>query len=107
MHTCAPRTPRFRRTGVAFGNRGQHDRAALTGTPAGRVREAGYVWFLTTYAATPHVQAVAFAILWLAVLSAASLVGGLVFLASGAQVPIASAVRGRTHAPSAAHSPRT
>jgi len=51
------------------------------------VREAGYIWFLTAYGATSNEHATAFALLWLAVLTGSSIVGGLVFLLSGAEVP--------------------
>lgn len=50
------------------------------------IREAGYVWFLERQG-VPRDTAVAFGILWFAVLLASSAVGGLVYLWSGAAVP--------------------
>jgi len=50
------------------------------------LREAGYVWFLKRQGVDAH-TAMAFGILWFAVLLAASLVGGIVYIWSGAAVP--------------------
>lgn len=52
------------------------------------LREAGYVYFLTTVWATPASEAVAFAILWLVVIVSASAVGGLVFLTDRREFPL-------------------
>ena len=57
------------------------------------IREAGYVWFLRRQH-VPGDTAIAFGILWFAVLLASSLVGGLVYLWSGAAVPTLRAHRG-------------
>ncbi len=51
------------------------------------IREMGYVYFLADLAAVPREAAFGLALLWLAVLIASSLVGGLVFLLSGAVPP--------------------
>ena len=61
------------------------------------IREAGYVWFLTRQGVDVD-TATAFGILWFAVLLTSSLVGGVVYLWSGAAVPT---LRGR-RAPQAA-----
>jgi uncharacterized membrane protein YbhN (UPF0104 family) len=53
------------------------------------LREAGYVYFLTTVWAVPGSEAVAFAILWLVVIVSASAVGGLVFLTDRRKFPLA------------------
>ena len=58
------------------------------------IREAGYVWFLQRQGVAID-TATAFGILWFAVLLASSLVGGLVYLWSGAAVPT---LRGRPRA---------
>jgi glycosyltransferase 2 family protein len=50
------------------------------------IREAGYVWFLKRQGIDGH-TAMAFGILWFAVLLASSAVGGIVYLWSGAAVP--------------------
>lgn len=50
------------------------------------IREAGYVWFLQRQGVGGD-TAVAFGILWFAVLLASSLVGGVVYLWGGASVP--------------------
>lgn len=50
------------------------------------IREAGYVWFLQQQGVDVD-TATAFGILWFAVLLASSLVGGVVYLWSGAAVP--------------------
>jgi len=50
------------------------------------VREAGYVWFLRRQG-VPGDTAFAFGLLWLGVLLVATLVGGLVYLWSGAAMP--------------------
>ena len=57
------------------------------------IREVGYVWFLRRQD-VPVDTAIAFGILWFAVLLASSLVGGLVYLWSGAAVPTLRAHRG-------------
>jgi len=57
------------------------------------VREAGYAWFLTRQG-VDHDTAIAFGILWFVVLLASSLVGGLVYLASGAAIPTLRGQRG-------------
>jgi glycosyltransferase 2 family protein len=51
------------------------------------VREAGYVWFLSSAGNASQERAAAFAVLWFGVLLASSLVGGLVFAADGARIP--------------------
>jgi uncharacterized membrane protein YbhN (UPF0104 family) len=53
------------------------------------LREAGYVYFLTTVWAVPATEAVAFAILWLVVIVSASAVGGVVFLIDRRKFPVA------------------
>ena len=50
------------------------------------IREAGYVWFLQRQGVAGD-TAIAFGILWFAVLLASSLVGGIVYVWSGAAVP--------------------
>jgi glycosyltransferase 2 family protein len=50
------------------------------------IREAGYVWFLRRQGVAID-TATAFGLLWFVVLLAASLIGGLVYLWSGAAVP--------------------
>ncbi len=50
------------------------------------IREMGYVWFLERHA-VGHDAALAFGLLWFAVLLGASLSGGLVYLASGTALP--------------------
>jgi hypothetical protein len=50
------------------------------------LREGGYLWFLTRIG-VDEAKAVAFGGLWLLVIVANSLVGGVVFLASGARLP--------------------
>lgn len=57
------------------------------------IREAGYVWFLQRQGVSSD-TAVAFGILWFAVLLASSLVGGLVYLWNGAAVPTLRGHRG-------------
>ncbi|HEY2772812.1 MAG TPA: lysylphosphatidylglycerol synthase transmembrane domain-containing protein [Candidatus Binatia bacterium] len=63
------------------------------------IREAGYVWFLQHVGVNGD-TALVFSILWFIVLLASSLVGGVVFLASGAQVPTLRAQPRVRHAPS-------
>ncbi len=50
------------------------------------IREMGYVWFLERQE-VGHDAALAFGLLWFGVLLAASLTGGLVYLASGSSMP--------------------
>lgn len=50
------------------------------------LREGGYLYFLTKYG-VDQPSAVAYGVLWLFVIVVNSLVGGLVFLASGARLP--------------------
>lgn len=50
------------------------------------IRELGYVWFLELQG-VPRDTAFAFGLLWFGVLTAASLVGGLVYLRSGQAIP--------------------
>lgn len=72
------------------------------------VREMGYLWFLERYR-VPHELGVAFGLLWLVVLLVSSAVGGLVFLAGGAELPrVAARAEGiLSDQPSASHSPRS
>jgi glycosyltransferase 2 family protein len=63
------------------------------------IREAGYVWFLQRQGIDNDI-ATAFGILWFVVLLASSLVGGLVYLWSGAAVPTLRSQRGHQPAPS-------
>ena len=56
-------------------------------------REWGYFWFLT-HIGIDEASAVAYGGLWFLVIVANSLVGGLVFLASGARLPRLRAGRG-------------
>ncbi|HYC56473.1 MAG TPA: lysylphosphatidylglycerol synthase transmembrane domain-containing protein [Candidatus Binatia bacterium] len=58
------------------------------------IREMGYVWFLKRQG-VPADTAFAFGLLWFAVLTISSLSGGLVYLLSGASVPVARSPRGR------------
>jgi hypothetical protein len=51
------------------------------------IREAGYVWFLSSVSGVPEERAAAFALLWLGVLLVSSAAGGLVFVARGGEVP--------------------
>ena len=51
------------------------------------IREVGYVYFLSDLAGVSTELALAFGILWLAVLLAAGAVGGVVFVAGGATLP--------------------
>lgn len=51
------------------------------------IREMGYVYFLSALQGVAREGAVALALLWLGVVVGASLVGGAVFLASGAELP--------------------
>jgi uncharacterized membrane protein YbhN (UPF0104 family) len=51
------------------------------------VRESGYVYFLSTVQGAPEGHAGAFAAAWLAVVSASSAIGGIVFLVSGGRLP--------------------
>jgi uncharacterized membrane protein YbhN (UPF0104 family) len=51
------------------------------------VRESGYVYFLASLQGVPGSHASAFAAAWLVVLISASLIGGTVFLSSGARLP--------------------
>ena len=50
------------------------------------LREGGYLYFLTKFG-IDQPSAVAYGVLWLLVIVANSLIGGLVFLASGARLP--------------------
>jgi uncharacterized membrane protein YbhN (UPF0104 family) len=50
------------------------------------LREGGYLWFLTRIG-IPQASAIAYGVLWLLVIVASSLVGGLVFVATGARLP--------------------
>jgi uncharacterized membrane protein YbhN (UPF0104 family) len=50
------------------------------------LREGGYLYFLTKYGIDPE-SAAAYGVLWLLVIVLNSLLGGLVFLASGARLP--------------------
>jgi len=62
--------------------------AALPISAAGLgIRESGYVYFLTTLGDVSPERAAGFALAWLVVLIAASLSGGVVFLASGELSP--------------------
>jgi len=56
------------------------------------IREAGYIWFLQRQG-VDHDTAFAFGLLWFVVLLVSSLVGGLVYLWSGAAVPTLRAHR--------------
>lgn len=56
------------------------------------IREAGYIWFLQRQG-VDHDTAFAFGLLWFVVLLVSSLVGGLVYLWSGAAVPTLRARR--------------
>ena len=61
--------------------------SALPLTLAGLgIREGGYLWFLHRQGVDDE-TAVAFGLLWFVVLTVSSLVGGLVYLASGSAVP--------------------
>lgn len=51
------------------------------------VRESGYVYFLSTAQGASEGQAGAFAAAWLAVVTASSAIGGMVFLVSGGRLP--------------------
>lgn len=65
--------------------------AALPVSIAGLgVRELGYVYFLANLAAVPHHTALAFAMVWLVLVLAASAVGGMVFWLSGIGLPAVS-----------------
>jgi len=55
------------------------------------VRESGYVYFLASLQGASASHAGAFAAAWLAVVTAASAIGGLVFLVSGGRLPQARA----------------
>ncbi len=67
--------------------------AALPITLSGiGLREGGYLWFLT-HLGVPESSGVAYGVLWLLVIVANSLIGGLVFLAGGARLPSLQAVR--------------
>ncbi len=50
------------------------------------IREMGYLWFLERHG-VDHATAVTFGLGWFVVITAASLVGGLVYLASGSGLP--------------------
>ncbi len=50
------------------------------------LREGGYLWFLRRIG-IPEASAVAYGLLWLLVIVSNSLIGGVVFLASGARLP--------------------
>jgi uncharacterized membrane protein YbhN (UPF0104 family) len=63
------------------------------------VRESGYVYFLASVQGASQNEAGAFAAAWLAVVTAASAIGGIVFLFSGGRLP-----RGRGDAGGADHS---
>jgi uncharacterized protein (TIRG00374 family) len=65
------------------------------------IREAGYVWFLQKQGVDNDI-ATAFGILWFVVLLASSLVGGLVYVWSGAAVPTLRSQRGHSPSQSAA-----
>jgi uncharacterized membrane protein YbhN (UPF0104 family) len=51
------------------------------------VRESSYVYFLASVGGAPVSEARAFAAAWLAVVTAASAIGGVVFLLSGGRLP--------------------
>jgi uncharacterized membrane protein YbhN (UPF0104 family) len=51
------------------------------------IRELGYVWFLSALLGVPGERAAAFAVVWLAVLLASSVAGGVVFVATGGRMP--------------------
>jgi glycosyltransferase 2 family protein len=68
------------------------------------IREAGYVWFLQRHGISSD-MATAFGLLWFVVLLASSLVGGIVYLWSGAAVPTLRSQRGPEHSGSAAGQP--
>jgi len=57
------------------------------------LREAGYVYFLANIGGVATAQAVAFSLLWLAVLVTASAVGGVVFLTDRRPLPFAGPFR--------------
>jgi len=59
------------------------------------IREFGYVYFLADVGSVPEETALAFAILWLAILLASAFVGGLVFVAGGGSM---AELRGRAAA---------
>lgn len=71
--------------------------AAFAGLPISLagigVRELGYVYFLADLQGIPEETALAFGILWFVVLLASSAAGGIVFLASGANLPPLRAAR--------------
>lgn len=64
------------------------------------IREAGYVWFLKRQGIDGD-MAIAFGLLWFVVLLSSSLVGGLVYLWSGAAVPTLRSQRGHRASQSA------
>jgi glycosyltransferase 2 family protein len=68
------------------------------------IREAGYVWFLQRHGISGDMAA-AFGILWFVVLLTCSLVGGLVYLWSGAAVPTLRSQRGHQAAQSPIEEP--
>jgi hypothetical protein len=51
------------------------------------LREGGYIYFLTRFGVDES-SAAAYGVLWLLVIIVNSLIGGLVFLASGARLPM-------------------
>ncbi|MFN2425154.1 MAG: lysylphosphatidylglycerol synthase transmembrane domain-containing protein [Candidatus Binatia bacterium] len=63
------------------------------------IREAGYVWFLQRQGVGGD-TAIAFGILWFVVLLASSLIGGVVYLWSGAAIPTLRGHGGRSAAQS-------
>jgi len=56
------------------------------------LREGGYLWFLQRIG-IPQASAVAYGVLWFVVIVVSSLIGGVVFLASGARLPRMRAAR--------------
>jgi uncharacterized membrane protein YbhN (UPF0104 family) len=61
------------------------------------VRESGYVYFLASVQGAPASQAGAFAAAWLAILTASSAIGGVVFLLNGGRLPRERAANAGTH----------